>query len=98
VFAALIDQSFAGLLCTAAGMLLIGAIAGMLLPQETAGAQLAESIEAEAIRLARGPAAPIISTEPDTSDWHSPVHVEGSPSEATLKEKPHPRGLQSQLV
>jgi hypothetical protein len=34
-------------------MLFIGAIAGLALPQETSGAQLAESIESESARLSR---------------------------------------------
>lgn len=55
VFGALIDKSTVALLCTAAGMLFIGAMAGLALPQETSGEQLADSLESEAKRLASGP-------------------------------------------
>mmetsp|Transcript_11612 Transcript_11612/g.45152 ORF Transcript_11612/g.45152 Transcript_11612/m.45152 type:complete len:100 (-) Transcript_11612:617-916(-) len=36
-------------------MLFIGAMAGLALPQETSGEQLADSLESEAKRLASGP-------------------------------------------
>lgn len=55
MFGALIDKSTVALLCTAAGMLFIGAMAGLALPQETSGEQLADSLESEAKRLASGP-------------------------------------------
>lgn len=54
-FGALIHVSVTALLLTAAAMLFVGAVAGLLLPQETSGRQLADSVHAEVEALSASP-------------------------------------------